>query len=284
MKDLKKDPDIFMVTADKRRAMVILDKSEFHSLVNKMLTDPTTYRKLKKDPTSTLQRRDEKHKVERTLRRSSIVYAKKSPRRPKVYEHAKRVHYLASAEYRFTSPRVPELFPTLTTKLESHTSTFTPDRKSPSTRETTTTVGLPPIPDPSLKASLLRRPTTIGTRPLEEKDEGFQAFANRLDLKPITIDDSPSKTLKFYTHKYLLLLQKLLKEDRDKYADRRSVNPNLGPDPLKRGSDVGKRLVVLNMALEELDKETIDCRFITELREDTFDPRRWPWNRNRYQK
>ncbi|XP_046574760.1 uncharacterized protein LOC124282776 [Haliotis rubra] len=56
MKDLKKDPDIAKVTADKRRAMVILDKSEFHSLVNKMLTDPTTYRKLKKDPTSTLQR------------------------------------------------------------------------------------------------------------------------------------------------------------------------------------------------------------------------------------
>ncbi|XP_046550407.1 uncharacterized protein LOC124260191 [Haliotis rubra] len=52
VKELKEDTDITMVPANKGRATVILDKSEFHSLVNKMLTDPTTYRK----PTSTLQR------------------------------------------------------------------------------------------------------------------------------------------------------------------------------------------------------------------------------------
>ncbi|XP_071114584.1 uncharacterized protein [Haliotis cracherodii] len=227
-------------------------------------------------------RREEKHKIERAFQKNSIVYAKKSPRLPKVYQLSKKIHHLANAEYPFTSPTIPEHLPTLTAKVASSSSS--PDRKSPFTRETTAPLGLPPLPASHLHASLLRRPTTLGTRPLKEKDEEFKAFATRLDLQPLIIDDCPFKTLKFYTYKYPLLLKNLLKKDREKYADRHSLNPILCPDPLQRGSDVGKRLAVSNMALEELDKETEDCRFTTELRDDTFDPRRWLWNRYRYQK
>ncbi|XP_046360861.2 uncharacterized protein LOC124138316 [Haliotis rufescens] len=230
-----------------------------------------------------VNRREEKIKNERTFKKNSIVYAKKNPMLPKIYQLEQRVHHLAIADDTFTSATIPELYPTLTTKLESKTSPFTADRKSVFTEETTTPIASKPLPASHLNASLLRRPTTLRIRPLEEKDEEFQAFANRLDLKPLIIDDCPFKTLKFYLLKYPLLLQKLLAKDRDRYADRRSVNPILCPNPLQRGSDVGKRLVVSNIALDELEKETTGCRFTTELRDDTFDPRKWLWNRYRYQ-
>ncbi|XP_046554903.1 uncharacterized protein LOC124264206 [Haliotis rubra] len=53
---LRNDKEITIAPADKGKATVILNTPDFHSMVNKILHDPTTYRKIKKDPTAKLSR------------------------------------------------------------------------------------------------------------------------------------------------------------------------------------------------------------------------------------
>ncbi|XP_067682697.1 uncharacterized protein [Haliotis asinina] len=52
--DLRNDKDITIAPADKGKATVILNTPDFHNMVNKILNDPTTYRKIKKDSTAKL--------------------------------------------------------------------------------------------------------------------------------------------------------------------------------------------------------------------------------------
>ena len=56
IKQLKQDPDIVIAPADKGRATVVLDKPHFHSMVDSMLQDTSTYQKIQKDPTAKLDR------------------------------------------------------------------------------------------------------------------------------------------------------------------------------------------------------------------------------------
>ncbi len=57
IKDLKKDNSILILPADKGRATVILDKSEYHQKILSMLSDDKTYKKLKRDPALALERK-----------------------------------------------------------------------------------------------------------------------------------------------------------------------------------------------------------------------------------
>ncbi|XP_048259337.1 uncharacterized protein LOC124120314 [Haliotis rufescens] len=56
IKQLRDDNTIKIVPADKGKATVIMDTDHFHELVNNILQDPTTYSKIKKDPTTKLLR------------------------------------------------------------------------------------------------------------------------------------------------------------------------------------------------------------------------------------
>ena len=53
LQELKKDDTVMILPADKGRATVVLDKSEYHSKVQDILADKKTYELLKKDPTVT---------------------------------------------------------------------------------------------------------------------------------------------------------------------------------------------------------------------------------------
>ena len=64
------------------------------------------------------------------------------------------------------------------------------------------------------------------------------------------------------------------------------------PNEHKRRADLMKRCHALERALTSLERGADDMEegdhqddgvFITELREDTFDPMSWPWNAERYQ-
>ncbi|XP_064610736.1 uncharacterized protein LOC135474961 [Liolophura sinensis] len=54
--ELKKDKSITIAPADKGKAAAILDKTDFNKLVDNLLTDQSTYRTLKTDPTNKFDR------------------------------------------------------------------------------------------------------------------------------------------------------------------------------------------------------------------------------------
>ena len=49
--DLKKDQNILILPSDKGRCTVVVDKISYEAKVNNLLSDTSTYTKLKKDPT-----------------------------------------------------------------------------------------------------------------------------------------------------------------------------------------------------------------------------------------
>ena len=55
--DLKSNPTVMVLPADKGRATVVLDKAEYEEKVLHMLSDEKTYQKLKKDPTASCKRK-----------------------------------------------------------------------------------------------------------------------------------------------------------------------------------------------------------------------------------
>ena len=56
IRELQKDTEIVILPADKGNAMVVMERSEYISKMNMMLEDKT-YAKLKKDPTSKVERK-----------------------------------------------------------------------------------------------------------------------------------------------------------------------------------------------------------------------------------
>ncbi|XP_046558813.1 uncharacterized protein LOC124267868 [Haliotis rubra] len=56
IKQLKQDPDIVIAPADKGKATVVLDKDHFNTMVDNLLDDTATYKKINKDPTTKLNR------------------------------------------------------------------------------------------------------------------------------------------------------------------------------------------------------------------------------------
>ena len=57
IKDLQKDKSIMIMGADKGRATVVMDKSEYESKMFSMLSDKKTYQKLDKNPTEKYKRK-----------------------------------------------------------------------------------------------------------------------------------------------------------------------------------------------------------------------------------
>ena len=57
IKELKSYDDIVILNADKGNCTVVLDKTEYHKKVSILLQDPKTYRTVKKNPTSRIEKR-----------------------------------------------------------------------------------------------------------------------------------------------------------------------------------------------------------------------------------
>ena len=57
IKELKVDPDILILPADKGRSSVVLDKSQYENKMSALLSDTSTYKVLSQDPTPSLQRK-----------------------------------------------------------------------------------------------------------------------------------------------------------------------------------------------------------------------------------
>ena len=57
LKELKNDEDVFILPADKGRATVLPDRSEYDEKMTTLLSDITTYKVLESDPTPSLQRK-----------------------------------------------------------------------------------------------------------------------------------------------------------------------------------------------------------------------------------
>ena len=56
LKDLARDEDILILPADKGKATVVMNKADYDAKMMTMLKDESTYRPVKKDPTSSLER------------------------------------------------------------------------------------------------------------------------------------------------------------------------------------------------------------------------------------
>ena len=57
IKELKSYDDIVILNADKGNCTVVLYKTEYHKEVSILLQDPKTYRTVKKNPTSRIEKR-----------------------------------------------------------------------------------------------------------------------------------------------------------------------------------------------------------------------------------
>lgn len=55
---LKRNPNIYVTQADKSKSTVLMEKNEYEEKMKNILSDTNTYKKLKKDPTAVLQRRN----------------------------------------------------------------------------------------------------------------------------------------------------------------------------------------------------------------------------------
>ena len=56
LKDLASDKDILILPADKGKATAMMNKADYEAKMTTMLKDENTYRAVKKDPTSSLER------------------------------------------------------------------------------------------------------------------------------------------------------------------------------------------------------------------------------------
>jgi len=55
--DLKSNPSVMILPADKGRATVVLDKAKYEEKILRMLLDEKTYKQLEKDPTASYKRK-----------------------------------------------------------------------------------------------------------------------------------------------------------------------------------------------------------------------------------
>ncbi|KAK6178952.1 hypothetical protein SNE40_011422 [Patella caerulea] len=131
---------------------------------------------------------------------------------------------------------------------------------------------------------LLRQPTTMVPPPILETEETFQSLANSIILRSIVIEDSQAKTFRFYSSHYPLLLEKSRgEEDSNKILNRRNVVRETREQLAERRSvELNRRIEGLHSDLKQLEHEMTDGVFTTELRNQYFDPRIWPWNKDRY--
>lgn len=129
---------------------------------------------------------------------------------------------------------------------------------------------------------LILRPLVHKPLPLVMTDGVFQIFERSVDLIVLPFDRS-ADAFKFYaTHFPLLLRVNPVGADRTPSPKKRSRTPESPVTAFfSRKKGLIERLAELDYLLEVAEEETDDdCTFVTELRDETFIPTEWPWNKN----
>ncbi|XP_070183510.1 uncharacterized protein [Littorina saxatilis] len=260
---------------------------------------------------------DDRASVREHLRRTSVVYAKKSAPSARSKLGQKQVTQLRLNDW----DRYNWTLPSLANGGQLH-HTCTRPRLGP--REVPLSLrdrdqllreggdgaevrpSLPPLGRSSLGQPMLRRPTTQQSgRTDTVGDELLDMLGNYLDLKPISDLGQGQRgtggllggSSTFYrTHFPLLLQKKKFNDDDDEQGDSKVVSHrqmmSRPTSAQRRRVDLNRRCGTLERALTSLERGADDMEegdhvgegvFITELRQDTFDPRSWPWNAKRYQ-
>ena len=115
LKELASDEDILVLPADKGRAMVAMDRTDYNDKMHKMLSEESTYQPIEKDPTPSLERKMNAQlmSLKRSGRLSNDLYMelKSSADRvpllyglPKVHKQAVSLRSVVSF---VTSPHLP---------------------------------------------------------------------------------------------------------------------------------------------------------------------------------
>ncbi|XP_033739499.1 LOW QUALITY PROTEIN: uncharacterized protein LOC117326838 [Pecten maximus] len=134
---------------------------------------------------------------------------------------------------------------------------------------------------PKTDRPLLRRPTPLRTPPVQETDSQFKHFTKSLELKPKNFATSTEQDI-FYNRNYPLLLDAHPEEEVSTLPRKRTPTPEICFTPgMKRGMSITSRIQNLKMEIDVLDQETDGIDFRTVLRDDAFDPAKWPWNKGR---
>ncbi|XP_060072437.1 uncharacterized protein LOC132552288 [Ylistrum balloti] len=134
---------------------------------------------------------------------------------------------------------------------------------------------------PNTDRPLLRRPTPLRTPPVQETDSQFKHFTKSMELKAKNFATSTEQDI-FYNKNYPLLLDAHPEEEVSTLPRKRTPTPEICFTPeMKRGMTITSRIQNLKMEIDILDQETDGIDFRTVLRDDAFDPAKWPWNKGR---
>lgn len=126
---------------------------------------------------------------------------------------------------------------------------------------------------------LIRRPTIDKPIPLKIQDEIFNHFVQSTELKALPFKKTMD-SFNFYKNNFPLLLTKITHDsDRCSTPSRSSkTSESLMGTMINRKREMNQRIVELEFMMEAMEKETEDCKFVTELHSPVFDPTTWPWN------
>lgn len=141
-----------------------------------------------------------------------------------------------------------------------------------------------PLPEPRRREPtsvfLFRRPTIEKPISLSEEDELFIALTKSIDLKALPFKKQ-ADSYKFYETHFPLILTGMSKEaERCNTPSRRSRTPESPMNILiNRQRALNMRLIEQETLMQQLERETEDVEFVTELHNPIFNPTKWPWNK-----
>lgn len=122
------------------------------------------------------------------------------------------------------------------------------------------------------------RPTLKKAMPLQVSDPLFTVFHKTINLRLLPFGRS-TDAFKFYTTHYPLLLCKI-PSTRSSTPSPRKRRTSESPMSaiIYRKQDLRERMGELNLLLDQLEEEDSQQNFVTELRDDIFDPTTYSWN------
>ena len=133
---------------------------------------------------------------------------------------------------------------------------------------------------PRTDTLLLRRPLIEKVVPLPVDDDIFEAFSKSIDLRPLPFKKT-ADSFKFYETHFPLILSMITKDDeRISNPNKRSRTPDSPMTiMIQRQRLLNQRLVDLDCMMVDMENETEDCLFVTELHDPVFNPTTWKWNK-----